>query len=232
MEIPSKVVYEILLSKGINRIYHANSVITSCQFLRNGSLLSRGTVDRKQMFQTPQKSDKADRGYGIWFDLFVDSVDIHARARRANAYGPVLFVLNSEIIKKAYTGKVWVTKINPTKWAGKTHEQRWFMSAKDLEDNFVLGRFDQMIVFRHSGGELPICDYLEKIILDDPQLESPRGNIDYFSMAYGALKLAMTEGRMNVKINKRECSTDCSCITDYEGDTDRSMAMFIPKILL
>ncbi len=230
MEILSKVVYEILLGKGVDKLHHANSVITSCQFLRNGSLLSRGTIDRKQMFQTAQKSDKADKGYGIWFDLFVDSVDIHARASRANAYGPVLFVLNSEIIKKAYTGKVWVTKLNPTKWAGKSHEQRWFTSAKDLEDNFEVGRFDQMIVFRHCGGELPIRDYLEKIVLDDPQLESASGNIDYFSMAYGALKLAMTEGRMDVRIKRRECTPGCRCGADYEGDTDRSKAMFIPRI--
>jgi len=230
MEIPSKQVYEILLEKGVEKIHHANSVITSCQFLRNGALISRGTVDRRKMFQTAQKSDKTDRGYGIWFDVFVDSVDIHTRANRANAYGPVLFVLGSEIIKMANAGKVWVTKLNPTKWANKTHEQRWFTSAKDLEDNFVVGRFDQMIVFRHCGGELPICDYLEKIVLDDPNLESARGNIDYFSMAYGALKLAMTEGRIDVRIKRRVCSPGCTCIADYEGDLDRSKAMFIPKI--
>lgn len=230
MEIASKKVYEILSNKGVDKIYHANSVITSCQFLRKGSLLSRGTIERNKMFQTPQKTDTADKNYGIWFDLFVDSVDIHGRANRANAYGPVLFVLNSEIIKKAYTGKVWVTKLNPTKWSGKNHEKRWFTSEKDLEDNFVYGRFDQIIVFRHCGGELPISDYLEEIVLDDPGLPITPGFADFFSMAYGAVKLSITEGQMNVGVKKRSCSAGCTCRAEYQGDLARAKQMFIPRV--
>jgi hypothetical protein len=182
MEILSKRVYEILKDKGVSSIHHANSVITSCQFLRNQALMSRGTIDRLDLFQTTQKSDKADRNYGIWFDIFADSVDIHKRASRANAYGPVLFELDIDIIEDAYTGRVWVTKVNPTKWSGKRkHEQRWFTSPTDLEDNFSYGTFDQMIVFRHCGGEYPIKNHLNKLILDDPELETVKYDVDYFS---------------------------------------------------
>lgn len=85
MDIPSKHVFDALMDKGIDELYHANSVATACQFLRSRSLISRGTVERLGVTQTPQSSDDLDKRYGIWFDVFADSVDIHNRARRANA---------------------------------------------------------------------------------------------------------------------------------------------------
>lgn len=123
-----------------------------------------------------------------------------------------------------------MTKANPTKWAGMAHPQRWFSSEEDLEKNFVLGRFDQMIVFRHCGGELPFADHLKEIILDDPQLEMPEPHIDYYSMAYGALRLAMTEGRVEVEITKRECSSTCSCVNSYQSNIERAEKMFVPGV--
>jgi hypothetical protein len=121
MEIPSKHVYEALRDVGVTSLYHANSVVTATQFLRHNALLSRGTVERNGWIQTPQQSDSQDKRYGIWFDVFMDSVDIHNRARRANAYGPVLFEFDLEIIQRTYTGRIWVTKLNPTKWGGRSH---------------------------------------------------------------------------------------------------------------
>ena len=132
MEIPSNQVYTVLREAGVECIYHANSVITACQFLRSGCLMSRGAVDRRGLYQTAQSSDRNDKRRGIWFDVFADSVDIHKRASKANVYGPVLFVLDLEIIKRSYTGKVWVTKLNPMKWAGRSQNERWFTSKEDL----------------------------------------------------------------------------------------------------
>ncbi|MDT4956141.1 MAG: hypothetical protein QOJ02_4279 [Acidobacteriota bacterium] len=230
MELHAESVYEILKEKGVETLHHANSVITSCQFLRSGSLISRGTIQRNEMYQTPQKSDGLDIEYGIWFDIFTDSVDIHARASQVNYYGPVLFVLDSRIIKDTYTGKVWVTKLNPTKWGGHPYEKRWFTSEEDLERKFVYGRFDQMIVFRHCGGELSFKDYLEEIILDDPQLEESEPHIDYYSMAYGALRLAMTEGGIDVEVRKRECEKYCRCVKRYQSKPKWATQMFFPGI--
>lgn len=231
MEIPSKNVYEILKEKGVESIHHANSVITSCQFLRKGFLMSRGTIDRNKLFQTTQKSDKIDQELGVWFDIFADSVDIHHRAKRSNVYGPVLFELDVEIIKKAYTGRIWVTKCNPTKWDKNTeHEDRWFTSTKDLEANFNYGTFDQMIVFRHCGGELSFKKYLKKIVIDEPKLKSKTYEIDYFSMAYGAISLSMTEGGIAAPIEKRICKSTCTCIDEYRSDLVNAEKMFRPKI--
>ncbi len=183
------------------------------------------------MCQTPQKSDEADRRMGVWFDVFADSVDIHGRASRANIYGPVLFVLKTEIIKEVYTGGVWVTKLNPTKWQGRDHDERWFASAKELSGSLVKGRFDQMIVFRHCGGELPIEKHLERLVLDDPDRRTGKSRIDYYSMAYGALQWSMTEGGMDVPIDKRKCRDGCVCVDDYASNAVRTKSMYLPKLL-
>jgi len=229
MDIPSKQVYETLANAGVDTIYHANSVVTACEYIRKKALLSRGTVERIGLKQTPQASDQLDKRYGIWFDVFADSVDIHARAGRRNVYGPVLFVIDSKIIENTYTGRLWVTKQNPTKWSGTKEHEKWFQSKSELDEGFVYGRFDQMIVFRHCGGALPFCKYLKEIIVDDPQLESEQG-VDLFSMAVDALRYAMAQSGLSVPIRKRECNGSCSCVDEYEEDDELSLQMFDPKI--
>ena len=229
MDIPSKHVYEVLVDAGVTQIYHANSVITACQFLRSGALLARGTVERMGCHQTPQSSDKSDKRYSIWFDVFADSVDIHDRARRDNVYGPVLFVLDAKKIRDAYTGRIWVTKLNPTKWAGLSDEERWFRSKQDLVSNFVHGQFDQMVVFRHCGSQLPFGGFLSKIIIDDPKLKTDE-DVDYFSMAYGAIQLAMSDGGIRVPIRRRACPLGCECIDNYANNQERTYKLFAPHI--
>lgn len=229
MHIPSSHVFETLSDKGVDQLHHANSVATACQFLRSRALLSRGTVERLGITQTEQDSDEIDRRYSIWFDVFMDSVDIHHRARRANVYGPVLFVFDIGLIDRTGTGRLWVTKLNPTKWAGTLGNERWFQDKKDLEDNFVLGQFDQMILARHSGGELPFKSYLKKIILDDPEHED-NGGIDTYSMSVGALRLAMQDAGLDIPIERRACRQNCTCRQYWKDNDDRILKMFNPKI--
>ena len=218
MDLSSKKVFEVLSSKGINELFHANTVLTACSFLSNASLISRGNIEREKLLQTEQYTDVLDKRYGIWFDIFVDSVDIHNRASRKNSYGPVEFVLDSKFIEKENTGKIWVSKLNPTKWAGEPREKKWFSSIKELQDNFVKGRFDQMILLRHCGGKLPIKNYLTKIILDDPQMEYTEDKVDFYSIAYGALKLSMAQAGIDVPIEKRQCKHTCDCVSEYQAD--------------
>ena len=229
MHIPSSHVFDALSEKGVTELHHANSVATACQFIRAGSLLSRGTVERLGVVQTSQASDEVDRRYSIWFDVFLDSVDIHKRASRANVYGPVLFVFDIDIINANGTGRIWVTKLNPTKWAGKQDSQRWFQNKNDLEQNFVKGRFDQMLVLRHCGGALPFGKHLKEIILDDPQRKT-KSDVDFYSMAVGALRLAMQDAKIDVPISRRKCANGCACEEDWVDDDEKLFQMFDPKI--
>ncbi|MCI1836871.1 MAG: hypothetical protein LKI62_09330 [Achromobacter ruhlandii] len=229
MDIPSQHVFSALSDKGVTELHHANSVATACQFLRSKALMSRGTVERLGLTQTAQASDEADRRYSIWFDVFVDSVDIHARASRANVYGPVLFVFDLTLIDRNKTGRIWVTKENPTKWSGKSDEERWFRDKDELARDFVRGQFDQMIVLRHCGGSLPFGRHLKKIVLDDPKLKTDEG-VDIYSMAVGALRLAMQDANIDVPIERRQCNANCRCEAYWESDDDRLFKMFDPKI--
>lgn len=228
MDLPSSTVWDVLADKGVEKLHHANSVLTSCQFLRQKALLSRGVVERSGLKQTAQTSDTVDRRYSLWFDVFADGVDIHDRASRINQYGPVVFVLDTEALRDIPTGRIWVTKLNPTKWKGVPREERWFQSRKDLEDNFVYGTFDQMIVFRHCGGLLPIEDCLKEIIIDD--LDQSVGGYDLASTAFGALTLAMSDSGLEVPIVKRDCVAACTCRRHYtrKSNEHRTIEMFFP----
>ncbi|QJB34929.1 hypothetical protein HF324_27795 [Chitinophaga oryzae] len=225
--LPSKHVYEELKALHVTELHHANSVATSCLFLREKSLLSRGTVERSGLKQTPQKSDSQDRVYSIWYDVFMDTVDIHNRASRYNEYGPVTFVFDVDLIPKTNTGKIWVTKCNPMYWAGKSEGNRWFQNKHELSEEFIKGDFGQMLVFRHCGGELPFGRFLTRIVLDDPKLRNEDG-VDLYSMAYGGLRAAMSESGLNIPIERRDCSLRCKCRKGYKDDENRTYQMFDP----
>ncbi len=232
MHLSPRALYNILSDAGVTKLHHANSIITASSFLRNGQLISRGSLERNKGLQSEQYTDSDDKRYSVWFDVFTDSVDIHKRAKRINKYGPVLFELDLEILKNGGTGKVWLSKLNPSKWSGKSYSERWFTSKKDVEENFVYGRFDQMIIFRHCGGSLDIKNHLNKIILDDPNIHLTDRKVDLYSMAYGALKLSMSEGGIDIPIEKRSCHRNCTCEKYYdENFDDHTMKMFYPEII-
>jgi hypothetical protein len=225
MDLPSRAVFDVLEANGVTEIFHANSVLTSCHYLRARALLSRGTVERRQHEQSPQASDEIDRRMSIWFDVFTDSVDIHSRASNRNNYGPVLFVLDAAIIRRVYTGRIWVTKSNPTTWRGKAGDERWFQSKDELQNGFVAGDFGHMIVFRHCGGELPFGDSLRRIVLDDPDIQRAQ-DIDLFSSAHGALSNAIAASGLNVAIDRRHCVAACRCRPWYQAHPRVAATLF------
>lgn len=229
MQLPARKVYEVLSANGVKKLYHANSVLTACQFLRAAALLSRGTVEQRGLPQTDQSSDSIDRKYSLWFDVFVDTVDIHDRATQENYYGPVLFVLDSKILLRSDISHVWVTKLNPTKWTGSKHKDRWFVSIEDLEESYIPGEFNHTIVFRHCGGMLPFEDSLKEFVVDDPRMKIGKLDVDCFSVAYGALRLAMADAGQHITITKRKCARRCKCLGHYQSDMAKVKRMFTPK---
>ncbi|SED75988.1 hypothetical protein [Pseudomonas anguilliseptica] len=217
-----------LLELGVEELYHANSVLTSCEFLRQGALLSRGSIEALGMRQTPQYSDALDKRYNIWNDVFVDSVDIHARGSMANRYGPVMFVLDTEkLLNDVSSGQLWLTQCNPTKWAGKSQSARWLADIDDWDDEFDINSFDQMIVFRHMGGHVPLRSALKRIVVDAPEDVEGMG-IDLYSYALGSLKHAMHLGPKTCSVVRRECRAGCGCTATYEADLDMAKKMYRP----
>lgn len=227
MELNSKQAYVVLKSRGVDHLHHANSVQTACSFLRAGYLMARGVVDRRGLRQTPQSSDPIDKKHGIWFDVFSDSVDIHERANRRNLYGPVLFKIKLEILEHENTPPIWISKKNPTKWIeGEPNSDRWYSSIDELEAGFQRGKFDQMIVFRHIGGHLPIKGYVEDIILDDPN--QVYSGLNFYDLSAGALLAAAMESGMSIRIFKRPCPLYCKCKSEYAANWDIVIKYFFP----
>ncbi len=231
MEILPKRIHEILKEKGVSTLYHANSVMASCSMLRNRCLMSPGSADKLGLYHSAQTSAQLGRNFGIWDDVFTAPADIHGLTGTPNRRGPVLFELDIDIIRQTSTGRAWMTKSDPAVWEINTpHERRWFASANDLDHYFSRDNAEYMAVFRHCAGKLPLLSHLRRIILDDPN-HCLSGNIDCFSMAYGALRLAMSDGGIQVPIERRACETDCGCRSGYREDSERTQRMFSPHLV-
>lgn len=211
-------VYNVLKRIGVPCLHHANSVITSCTFLEQGGLLSREFVEKHKLNQTEQTSDADDKKFGIWDRIFVDQVDIHARARRKkapNEYGPVLFLVELDALLQLPAGTdVLVTKDNPIYWEGKPDAERWFQTTEELGNGMSLGTFAQMIMIRTPSGKLDFPKASARIILDDPHRKLSSGD-DAYDQAAKRLKAAAEIGKVTASIDRRECQADCICPKGY-----------------
>lgn len=214
----------ILINKNINRIFHANTVRTACTFLENEGLLSRGAVEQRSLPQTPQNSDDIDKKYGIWFDIFLDSCDIHDRVRDINYYGPVLFVFKTELLGRSDIPQVSITKKNPQYWNDSMRlDDKYFISVEEIEDDFKYAEFGQMLTIRNTNETLYFSTDLEKIILDNPKRNI--AGEDAYSIAYNALKKSMEKKELNLHIEERKC-INCGCLTTYEDMYDRNIKKY------
>ncbi len=208
-------VYQVLKKKYISNLHHANTVSTSCSFLKLRSLVSRGYVTDLGFPQTPQGSDEIDKKYELWYDVFLDTVDIHERAHQPNEYGPVLFVVPTEILNKLPVGtEVLITKANPIYWGQISPDDRFFSSIEELTRDLVKGEFAQMIVIRTQKGILPFSTGQTKIILDDPQCNFSNGIKAYDHATKQIQPLAQT---LSIPINKRNCLDSCRCFGKYKA---------------
>jgi len=214
-----KDVYRILKKIGADHVHHANSVMTSCTFLEQGGLLSRGYVEDRKLKQTEQSSDKIDKEFGIWHTVFVDHVDIHARGGRRkgpNQYGPVLFVIDIDVLLSLPSGSdVLVAKKNPIYWKKEEPDaDKWFESLAELEQSIHFGDFDKMLMIKTPSGKLDFPKHRAEIRLDDPGKALSSGENAY-DHAVKRLMQSAACGKVEVNIGKRECQPGCICLKKY-----------------
>jgi len=220
-------IYEVLVAKGVTRIFHANSVKTSVSQLRLGGLASRQRVERNQLPQTNQYTDYLDRSLGIWNDIFLDTVNIHSQISDRNKYGPVLFEMSVEMLRNLPApSRVLVTRSNPSKWqVGASEADCYFLSKSELGKGFGVGNFDHMLVIRTPNGLIPFANFLQRITLDEPRLIN--GESAEYVTAKAALLGAAAINGIQVSIVRRNC-TYCSCITSYAEKITRIPWFFAP----
>lgn len=211
----------ILYSKGIKHLYHANTVTTASTFLELGGLLSRQQVEEQGLKQTKQYTDRDDKKYGIWNDIFFDFVDIHDRACNYNQYGPILFVFNVDVLSQCES-EILITKKNPTKWHLCNEDDYYFKDVSEFDKNYVYGNFDNMLTIHNVQGILPFNKYLEKIIIDNPYCKW-NGKDDVFEYIINSFIKIGRKRNLNINrlLEERHCGCGCRCFDEYINMDDK-----------
>jgi hypothetical protein len=211
-------VYAALQARGVTHLHHANTVGTSCTFLHQRGLASRGYVEQFQLHQTPQPSDDLDKKFGIWGDVFLDGVDIHDRGGMRNRYGPVLFEFPLDILLHLPEGTlVWVTKKNPVHWKdGESPNDWYFATGAELQAAYSFGDFGKHVMLRIPGGILPFGASPVNIVLDDPKRALLSGR-DAYTEAEAKLRAVAGRGGVSIALSRRQCSSSCKCQGGYSG---------------
>ena len=223
-------IYRVLQSIGATHLHHANSVMTSCTFLEQGGLLSRGFVEDHHLQQTAQYTDQDDRKYAIWHLVFVDHVDIHERGGRSrgpNKYGPVLFVLDLDILLHLPAGTdIAITKKNPSNWRdNEANGERWFENLDELAKNIHFGDFDKMLMIHIPSNRLNFPNHQANMILDNPQRKLSSGE-DAYAHAAHRLMTAAAHGNIQASIEQRQCKAGCICIPTYSRYTNQKFDLY------
>lgn len=229
MSISTDYAVKLLKDKGVKEVFHANTVATACNYLNARALLSREYVESRHLPQTEQKSDKIDKDYGIYNDIFLDKVDIHKNSNDLIVYGPVCFVFDIDILLSNELSSISITRTNPIYWKNKGYESDWMLSDCELSKEFDVDCFGQQLVLRNDTGMLTFGTHLKYIRLDDPCYKDEVTGVDFYSVAYGALAQSMSIADFKVKIVKQKCGASCKCIASYKRNIDKTRMSFFPR---
>lgn len=205
-------VKNVLMQHQVEGLFHANTVLTSISFLKNKGLCSRQYIAQlPDSYQTRQYSDDDDQRFGIYNDIFFDSVDIHRRAHQYNQYGPVIFIYGLDLLSSPeLNNKVRITKDNPIRWNSKMNlEDRYFVNLSELQNGFCKGAFKQHITL-HDVQKISF-QHLKSIQLDP----LPKKYNGIFKDAYYNLQDAVAQAGVLIDVNIRKCDSQCRCQNQY-----------------
>ena len=195
----SDEVKKALSKHRVKHLYHVNTVLTSLTYLNEGGLISREKTNEKDLPQTPQQSDETDKKWGIFDDIFFDSVDIHKRVKNVNHYGPVTFVYSLDVLDELKENDICVTKKNPQYWKdGEKTKDRYFSDIEELASGFVKGNFGQHITIKSPLHPIPF-DCLEKIMIENPGEDKK----EYLEKAVSSIKEAIEENGLSITVKIR-----------------------------
>lgn len=228
MNLDNVGVFNLLEEKGVSHFYHANTVATSMSFLAAGGLLSRGDVERVGLVQTRQASDEDDMKFDVWDDVFIDIVDMHGFFPRQNYYGPVLFKFSKDFLL-AEGGDLWVTKNNPVYWKAELeHQDKYFMDVEELDRTWDAYPLQQKMFTVRKPGRPILFDYLEEIVVDDPDLVI-NNEILLVEEAMNSITVALQAcSNIEAQVRIRECSC-CYCRDNYNASTSADLRrLFLP----
>lgn len=223
-----KDIYNILKQKGIETLFHANTVMTSSGYLENDSLISREKMESVGLPQTMQESDTKDKGLGIYNDIFLDTVDNHIRFNRSNYYGPVLFEIDIEILNKIQSGQILITKKNPADWDFSL-KNGFYNSLQDIQRSYF-GEHNNHIIYRDPSGMLNIKGFIKRLVLDDPNKNEPIPEVSIYDVAESSLEYSIGKSSLGIQVTKRDCqSIFCKCQNTYDNRIWYMLNKFMPN---
>lgn len=215
MKLNNLEFHKLLSEKGINHFYHANSVRTSRTYIEKGGLMSRGAVESYGLPQTSQGTDKVDKLFDVWNDIFLDTVDLHDYFGRQNYYGPIVFKISTAfLIQDDFD--IWVTKDNPKHWTeAMTAEQKYFQSVQELRENWDLYQRQRKMTTVKNCLKPILLEYVEEVIVDNPKVLNKQNGTIYFDKAIEDLKQTLLSNPpLKSKFKTRTCS-GCYCESNY-----------------
>lgn len=215
MKLNNKELYHLFSEKGVHHLYHANTVRTSRTFIKQGGLMSRGAVELNGLPQTGQETDEIDRLFNIWNDVFLDTVDLHNYFGRQNYYGPIVFKLSTDFLIET-DFEIWVTKDNPKYWTeAMTTEQKYFQSVQELRDSWDAYQRQRKMTMIKNVVDAVLFDYVEEVIVDNPNVQNNQNGIIYFNQAVTNLKQTLLiNPPLKSKFSTRTCN-GCYCKSNY-----------------
>lgn len=170
----SAELYEMLREKGLQYLYHANTVSTSLTFIKQNALLSRAYVEFNTLVQTGQKSDAGDKEHDVWDHVFLDGEDLHKRYSQANKYGPVTFRMKLELLKAPELEYIYITRSNPMYWKKNTPvEKKFYASIDEVKADYLSGRkLDSQIMFtlKDTQKKVALDKFLVAVGIDKPEI--------------------------------------------------------------
>ncbi|MFD0998671.1 hypothetical protein ACFQ21_05105 [Ohtaekwangia kribbensis] len=220
MKLKTFKLYDLLISKNIHHLHHANTVPTALTFIQQGGLMSRGAVEKKGLYQTSQKSDWLDKRFDIWTDVFLDTLDLHSHFNRQNHYGPVLFKFSIDFLLKIKS-EIWVTKDNPVHWNTRMPQnQKYFRSVLEMKKTWNKYKPEKRIITIRKVLKPILFNYLDEIVLDEPEILL--GQIDLYSTARRLLQRTIKSKGVDIKVKVRKCNKHCFCRDNYFEDLSNS----------
>ena len=231
MKIDNLRLHQFFTDKNIMHLHHANSVATSSSFIRENGLLSRGCMEERGLFQTEQSSDKIDKEYDVWDDVFIDTVDLHGYFPRQNLYGPVLFKFSIDFLLEDEID-IWITKNNPIYWNQyTTNEEKYFQGIEDVVENW--DSFDtqrRMITIRKPNKPV-LFESLVEIKIDNPQVEIYEEVNPFYEAREVLNQLTIDKLEIRELIKERECDS-CYCLDNYltQISEEQIARLFLPEV--
>jgi len=234
-----KGLHAILKKKGVDFLYHANTVLTSLTFINENALLSRAYVEQNNLVQTAQRSDPADKKFNVWDDVFVDGIDIHQKYKRANSYGPVLFVLKLDLLLSPSCPRLLICKNNPMYWKNDDMlSDRYYSDIEEFDKDYLSNKkIDArlMITFRNPEKAIKLTKFLRIVVIDKPAalFWSAGEKKVVAEVSFSRILTALKEnslGHIPLKYRHTDIPIlSCKCVFEYARQSTFEPAEFIKR---